>query len=175
MKNNIKSFILAAAFALCGQSVANAVQPVVSIDLISGGVGMIGTYAITNTPSNPLSPLRLSWTSLQFDSSAFTQARVIVVLGQTTLPNATTSFFVRYQPNIWPTFLDNTFADYFEAGAGSTEVSVAMSTTQQTICTGPWTTLDAGAIGDCVWVIGAVDTANAGLKPYINRVEIQFR
>lgn len=173
MKNKIASFILAAAFALFGSSVAKAVLPVVTVPFIAG-VSQSQTANITSTPGALFSAALLDRSSVQFDSAGYTQARVVCWVGGTA-GNATTTLFVRFQPSTGSSFSDNTFSDYLQLGGTGVDIGAVLGTATDTTFIGPWTNLDAGAIGDDILIIGGVDTANAGRHPFLGSIAIQFR
>ena len=172
MKNILKSVLAFAALSV--SAFAQVYQPVHHVSVTNLG-SQFYSNAITSTASAPTNPANLCFNSVQFDATGFTQMRVVAVLGGTTSSNNTTTLVFRYQPNSSSVFKDNTFSHYLQSGAGTTDVGVVLGTQTGSMITGPWTALDPGAIGDNVWTMGAVDTSNAGLRPLIGGVAIEFR
>jgi hypothetical protein len=172
MKNKIASFILAAAFALLGSSVAKAFQPVVTVPLYSG-ISQNMTLKITSTPASPWNTSVLSLNSTVFDASAYTQGRLVVSVGNIQ-PNATTSLFGRFLPLTASPFQNNTASAYLPLG-DSGDIGVSFDGTAGKVWYSPWIDLDAAAIGDDALTVIAVDTANAGKQPAFGSIAIQFR
>jgi len=133
------------------------------------------TLKIGSTVDAPWNRGLLSLNSTLFDASGYTQVRAGCNIGSPTLaPNATTSLLVRYQPRTGTSpFLDNTVADYLALGS-SGDVTITFNGGSGVFYS-DWTDLAAGAIGDDVFTILAVDTANLLKQPAIGSVWLEFR